>query len=386
MSGIQRYPRSIVTVNGVRMDYISWEVNNNGYYQADTFTARLPLAQTQPSMVGPPLIRDAAWWSQRRGIDVKIYDGVVTDPQNFSLSELTFRLQGVADTVEVDPIQKTVRITGRDYAAVLIDTQITLNAPKGKTVSGMSTTASKVAVGIAKECGLIPNVTPTRTKIGKYYGSDPTKATTKSAWDILCELAHFEQFIVYVSGQTLNFVPLPDPAKPRVLTLDDSQRITTGPTPALTFTHSNLSAVNGIVVKVQSWDDKTKRTVTKTAEMKWQKDDVSPLRNRPPLLYIYKIPNLTPDAAQQKADAHLKAITRHESQFMADDMPGDPTLNPYQPIKWNYAGTLFQQIYYLDSVTRRFDFETGYTMSLRGKNQAVGSAIQTPQRGDLALA
>lgn len=364
MNGEQRFPRSIVTVNGVPLQFISWEVNNNGYYQADTFHLVIPLTQTtQPKI-------DAAWWSQRRGLSVSIYDGLVKDPRNVSIANFNIRIMGIADTIEINPIQKTVRITGRDYAAAMIDTKIQLANP--------NSTASDVAIAAAKICGLKANVTKTKAAVGTYYQIDSVKIIEKSAWDAVCELAHLEKFVVSVSGQTLNFSPPPSESSARILTLDDSQRITTGPAPVLSFVHSNLKAVNGVVVRVRSWDHKTKKRVEKFARLERKADEFSQLKGAP-ILYSYQIANLKPQACQDRANAYLAAISKHEASFTADDMPGDPALDPFQPIKWNYAGTQFEQVYFLDSITRSYDFDNGYRMSLRGKNRVFDSILKEGQ-------
>ena len=357
MSGVARYPRSIVTINGGIMPMISWETNNNGYYQADTFSVRLHMDQA-----------DVDWWSKITLMDVIIYDGFVTDPQNFSISNLNLRIQGRVDTIEIDPIQHTVRVTGRDYTSKLIDAKSLPPKP--------NVTASAVALAFAAQYGLKANVTATKSKIGTYYNIDHSSMKVeKSAWDILCYLAHQEQFIVSVSGQTLNFKPLQPETAARVLTLDNSQTITTGPAPALCFIRT-LTLAHGIVVNVRSWNDKNKKGFTVTSRMKRSKDHVTK-RNSPlsgeEQVYTYTIPNLTRDAAQQKADAYLAAISKHEVRFTADDIPGDPTLDPFQPVRWKYAGTQFEQVYYLESVLRSYDFNSGYRMNLRGKNHSVES-------------
>jgi len=358
MSGVLRQPRSIVTVNGGRMAFESWESNNNGYYQADTFTVKFVLNDAQ-----------AAWWSEQTILEVMIYDGFPADPANFTAADLTLRIQGRADSAELDPIRKTVHVTGRDYTSKLIDTKVPPPDPNA--------TASGVAKKFAAQYGLGYSVTPTSTKIGAYYQLDHVSMKVeKSAWDILTYLAHQEQFIVYVTGKILHFGPKPDPANARVLTLDNSQRITGAPAPELRFIR-NLTLAHGIAVYVRSWNDKQKKGFTKVARSKRTKDPVTK-RNQPltgeEQVYSYTIPNLTPVAAQAEADSRLASISQHEVRFTADDMPGDPTLDPFQPVRWLYNGTMYAQTYFLESVVRSFSFQA-YTMSIRGKNHSVESVV-----------
>lgn len=368
MSGQVKSPRSIVTVNGIRLAFVSWEVNSNGYYQADTFTVQFPLSQ--PGVKDPWLYDGASWWSELTDIEIVIYDGHPKVPASYSISDLSLRLQGRADTIELDPIHKTVRVTGRDYTSRLSDIKI---APPSQ-----NSTASDVALAYAKQFGLKPNVTKTKAKIGTYYQFDHVNTKVeKTAWDIICYLAHQEQFIVSVSGATLNFIPLPPPEKATTLVVDDSQVITSGPAPSINFIRS-LTLSHGIVVYVRSWNHKQKKGFTVYARMKRSKDPVTK-KNQPltgeEQVYTYTIPNLTMDQAQQKANAYLAAISRHEVKFTADDIPGDPGLDPFQPVRWQYQGTQFAQTYYLEAIVRSFDFENGYKMSLRGKNHSVESVV-----------
>ena len=368
MSGQTRQPRSIVTVNDVRLAFTSWETNSNGYYQADTFTVQFPLSQ--PGVKDPWLYDGSGWWSELTDVEIIIYDGYPKDPASYSISDLTLRIQGRADTIELDPIRKTVRVTGRDYTSKLTDLKV---APPDQ-----NSTASDVALAYAEQFELEANVTKTEEKIGAYYQIDHVNLKVeKTAWDIICNLAHQEQFIVYVSGQTLNFIPPPPPDQAMRLAVDDSQLITTGPAPSINFSRS-LTLSHGIVVYVRSWNQKQKKGFTVYARLKRSKDPVTK-KNQPltgeEQVYTYTFPNLTMDQAQQKANAYLSSISRHEVKFTADDMPGDPYLDPFQPVLWRFHGTQFEQIYYLESIVRSFDFENGYKMSLRGKNHSVESVV-----------
>lgn len=364
MSGEVRKPRSIVTLNDVRFAFISWEVNNNGYYQADTFSVRLPLTQPQAQKY------NAAWWSSQSAIEAKIYDGFPNDADNYTANNLTLRLWGNVDNIELDPIGKTVHITGRDFTSKLIDEKVPPPSP--------NLTASQVAAKFAAEYGLATNITKTKTKIGVYYNIDHIDSKIeKTPWDILTYLAHQEQYVVYCSGKTLNFVPQPSEKNAKILTLDNSGSITNGPAPVLKFFRC-LTVSRGIVVYVRSWNSKHKRSFTKVARIKRSRDSVT--KKNEPLIgveqtYSYTFPNLTEEEAQRRADSFLKSISQHEVKFEADNMPGDASLSPFQPVKWLYGKTLFEQVYFLDSLVRSFSLEHGYTMSLKGKNHSVESVV-----------
>ena len=364
VTGNVRHPRSIVIVRGGRalnrpIPFLSWEVNNNGYYAADTFTARFPL---DPTLIG--------WWSSQTDIDVEIFDGFPTDWNNFSISNLTHRILGRADSIELDPIGKMVHVTGRDYTSKLIDTKV--------LPPDVNSTASSVAIKYANQYGLIAKVTTTSSKIGTYYGNDHVNMKTeKSAWDILTYLAKQEQFIVYVSGKELHFEPSPSPANARVLTLDNSKPIANAPTPRLNFIRA-LTLARGIVVQVRYWNYKQPKGSTAIARTKRSRDPVTK-KNQPltgeEQVYTYNAGNVSASKAQAIAQAYLASISQHEMRFTADDMPGDDKLDPFQPVRWQYDGTLFAQTYFLEAVVRSFSFDGGYTMSLRGKNHSVESTV-----------
>lgn len=375
MTGNVRHPRSIVAVNGGKMDFLSWEVNSNGYYAADTFTAKFPL-----------YLNHAGWWSKQTSLDVDIYDGYPSNPDKFSIANLTHRILGRVDSVELDPIEKVVHVTGRDYTSKLIDTKVLPPDPNMTS----SDFAIKMAalygfdIGDSKyqdvKTGELGKGTIQRTfiKIGTYYGTDHVSTKVeKSAWDILTYLAKQEQFIVYVSGKRLFFHAAPSPDKPRVLTLDNSTNIPNAPTPRLNFIR-NLTLSRGIIVYVRYWNYKRPKGGVAVARVHRTGDRI--LKKNQPVtgeeqVYTYNAGNVSAAKAQALAQAYLASISQHEVRFTADDMPGDATLDPFQPVKWKYNGTMFEQVYFLESVVRSFSFDGGYFMSLRGKNHSVESSV-----------
>ena len=56
-------------------------------------------------------------------------------------------------------------------------------------------------------------------------------------------------------------------------------------------------------------------------------------------------------------------------------MPGELFLAPRQQIALTGTGTGFDQIYWIDSITRRVSFHGGFTQSLTARNASPGLSI-----------
>jgi hypothetical protein len=59
-------------------------------------------------------------------------------------------------------------------------------------------------------------------------------------------------------------------------------------------------------------------------------------------------------------------------------MPGELALTPRQPIRLEGTGTSFDQIYWIDEITRSIDVATGFTQRLRARNSSTGSQATSP--------
>ena len=114
-------------------------------------------------------------------------------------------IQGEADTVAYDVLNRTVDVEGRDLTARLLD------ARTQETFSNQ--TASEIAETLAGRHGLTPNVSATSTLAGRYYSTEHDRITlgqfsrATTEWDLLSFLAAREGFDVFVAGQTLTFAP-----------------------------------------------------------------------------------------------------------------------------------------------------------------------------------
>ena len=358
-------PRSLIRVNDQQLLPISWEVNNNGYYQADTFEIELSIDDL-------PASHDLNWFCLQTALKVEIFSGWPSDPNNPVAYELEQHMLGLVDDMEPDLVNRTLRLSGRDLSGQLIDTRTTDKYP--------NLTASQVATKLAATVGLTPEVTKTTTKVGTYYQID-TSLSSKSTpqWDLLTFLAQREGFLCYVRGTKLYFGPPPaDSDNPYVLQWTPPGFGTSGPqlNASTLQLRRNLTLAKDLIVEVRSWNPKTKTAVLKKATAThtvktYLSGLPQPVGNAQ--VYGYNIPGLTPKEAQDRANALLKELSKHELVLSAT-LPGDESMDITVPLELRGTGTFFDQRYYVDSVQRHMDV-SGYTMSVTAKNHPVESRV-----------
>lgn len=353
-------------VNSMQMLWIDFEVNSNGFYQADTFRVSFPASGQHEDWDGKI---DLSWWAQQTDMTVEIFAGFPADPDRFTIGDLDLLIEGRVDDLSIDMPRGVVHLSGRDFTGRLIDTKTTR---KWK-----DQTSSAIATALAKAHGLTPKVTKTATKVGTYYEMDHAQLTNqRSEWDLLAYLAHVERFVVYVKGRELHFEPQSDGSNAYVLQWEksgDGHPVSNAMN--LGFSR-NLTLSKDVTVKVHSWNQKHKKGFTKTARATHTKDKVLKRAASPvgePQVYTYVIPNLTPEKALQKAQALLKSITAHEMKLTAS-LPADNILTPQTVLEVKGTGAYDQQ-YYPDSIIRRMSREGGYVMDITAKNHNVNSVV-----------
>lgn len=362
-----RQPRGVVKVNGeVMPGWIGWEVDNNAFYQADTFRCSFALSKMPPE-------RGAAWWSALQEMNVEILAGFPADAENFTAAELSSLIYGRVDDVTFNPTAGTIEVSGRDLTSEFIDAKTT---EKFQNLTG-----SEIATQLAKRHGLTPVVTETDTKAGTYYEIDHARMSDqRSEWDLLTWLAHEEQFMVFVQGKALHFVPKPDPDDDPYVLKWDPPTAERGPPifngKSLIFSR-NLTLAKDVIVKVRSWNSKSKQAFTKTAQATHDKSTVLIGAAQPTgdaQTYSYTIPGLTPEQALQRAQALLREISAQEVKLTAT-LPADNLLRLTNVIQVTGTGTAFDQIYYPDSIIRQMGLSEGYSMTINAKNHSPESVV-----------
>jgi hypothetical protein len=343
-----RHPRGIVRVNGeLFTGWLEWEVENNIYYQADTFRVVFAIGAL-------PSGRDADWFTTQQSLRIEIFGGIPPDPTNYTSADLTQWIAGFADEVEINFASQEMYLHGRDYTALLIDAQTIEN-----WVNQTSSTIVNKVAGIFNLSTVDSNgkstISETKTKVGDFVEISTSHLTTgKSYWDLLTYLANREQFIIYVSGNNLYFQPPVDSlSEPYVLQWNTDPFSFNG----MHVTASrNMVLANNIQVVVKSFHRGIGQTVT--AIYPATVPSGAKLIRR-------KFSSLTQEAATMKAKAIYQQMMQHEVKLEAE-LPADDLLTTAQSIK--LAGTAFDQIFYPSEVTRRMNVHDGYTMKLKAKN------------------
>lgn len=360
-----RQPRSIVMINGIRVAWTDIEVNNNAYYQADSFRVTIPM-RDQPSGI------DREWLAAQDLMEIEIYTGIPSDVSNYSTSDLDLLITARVDNCPHDMVNDTITLTGRDYTADFIDTKTSKKWPQK--------TSSAVAIELATAHGLgISHIVKTSVKVGTYYAHDHAKLQMDmSEWDLLVWLASVENFQVYIKNKDLYFEPRAVVPLMYVMEWVDASATSTKrfDGKSLTFDR-NLTLAKDVIVHIKSWNQKQNKGFIKTAKAPRSKDKtVRGYRIGKPQEFTYSIPNLTSEQALRRAWSKLKEITRHQMTMSASGIPavGPDTLSPRHIIKVVGTGA-YDQNYNPDSITRRMSMTDGYLMDVIAKNHDVNSVI-----------
>jgi phage protein D len=345
-------------LNGVEVPFVSFEVDNNAFNSADTYSVSFGTSALPQDM---GLLN---WWAHQTSIKVELHVGIYSKLG----VDWTQLMVGYADAFRFNPARTEITLDGRDFTALLIDA-------KSAGESFKNYTSSQIATLLAKRHGLTPVVTATTKRFGEFYQIDTAHLTgEQTEWDLLCALAAIEMMQVYVSGNELHFEPQVDPAT------TDQYLIKWVPPGTLAYPQANVSddllferaltVTKGVTVEVLSWHSRHKRLVPFVAAYPKYTKGTTPGQSAP-RTQVYRIirNGLTPDMAMQKAQAIYKQIVQHEMK-MSGSSAGDNLLTPQTIIRVEGTESPFDQLYFCDSVRRSFSWEGGYRMSFSAKNHS----------------
>jgi phage protein D len=343
------------------------EVEENAYAAADTFRITLVVSML-------PAETDASWFSNQTGITIEIFAGFPADPENFTLKELDSLIVGDVDDIEFSPSSGTIILAGRDKTARLIDT---------KTAEQFrSQTASQIATMFASEHGLDAKVTATTTKAGSYYAQHSDLLNTaKTEWDILMALAKDEGFICYVKGNVLYFSPPPtEDLEAYVLRWEPPTTERASPLfngKSITF-ERKLTISRGISVVVTASQLNAKLPVKVVYPRNTPTTvAVGTSGSNKAKIQVFEIearPGTSKAEATRIAQTKYHEIIAHEMRMNAE-LPGDYLLSTRYPLKVEGTGTAFDQMYFPDSIKRKLNVSTGYTMRASAKNRSPDNPV-----------
>jgi len=362
---IARRPRAMVKVTGaatngvyppaVIVPWESWTVDNNTFYQADTFRVSIP-SSALPADV------NANWFSSQSEAFIEILAGFPNDPLSFTEADLDSLIYGRIDDIEYDPVSTMISLTGRDLTAVFIDAKT--------TIQYQNLTSSQVAAKLAASHGLSVSGPATTTPAGSLYARDHVSMTDRrSEWDLLTWLAQQEGFACYVTGRTLNFGPRPPaPPEPYELRWEVDDKGHPSANVQYLRTSRSLTVAKGITVVVKSPSLKTSKAVTGYYPNKpktTQAGKASPFGNTQ--IYTITRGGLDQAGADKLAAKIHREITQHEMKLRAR-LPADSILTQTAMVRLTGTGTKFDQDYYVDGLSRSMSLDEGYVMDISAKN------------------
>jgi len=358
---VVRQPRAIVKVAGIQVPaWVSWSVDNNTFYQADTFRVSFAASAMAPET-------NANWLSLQTEAFVEIFAGFPADPTSYSETDLTSLFYGRIDDIDYDPVSTLITVTGRDLTAAFIDAKT--------SIAYQNLRSSDIATNLAKAHGLTPVVTATNTVAGTFYTYDHIRMEDqRSEWDLLTWLASEEGYVCYVKGMELHFEPRP-PAPPEPYELRwtvDERGNPSANVQDLRLSRS-LTVAKGITVVVRSWNLKPSNRIVGYYPSKGkatQAGKASPFGNQQ--IYTINRGGLTQEKASQLAQQTHHDITQHEMKLRAR-LPADNILTQTAMVRLTGTGTNWDQDYYVESITREMSLDAGYVMDVSAKNHNVDS-------------
>jgi phage protein D len=344
-----RAPVAQVTINGAVMpEILSVSVDDTNVFEASKFTVEARVSTAFP----------ASWWGTQTQIRVKIFGGFAGQT-----SGLTRLLTGNVDKYSIDLDNRKITLTGRDLTSLLIDTKT--------AESYVNQNSGEIAVIIANKHGLTPVVTPTTTPAGTYYASDHTALAlgalnhSTTEWDMLVYLAQKEGFDVFVQDTSLYFQPAQTTATPPYLITwtMGPDGVPSSNVIGLTIEH-DLTQAPGVSVTILSYNSTSAQTIKAVTKAAGYNASQTAGNTQD---YVYNVPNLTQASAQSLANQRFQDITRH-LKTIRFSLPGDTVLTPRSVIQVSGTGTVFDTFYYPDMVSRKMDFDSGFPMTVTGKN------------------
>jgi hypothetical protein len=185
----------------------------------------------------------------------------------------------------------------------------------------------------------------------------------------MVSLAQHEQFDLYVEGNTVHFHPQVKPDADPYLVIWDKQNLYSN---AITLTtQRSLTFAKDIVVVVRSWNSASEKSITKYAPSGARSAAIASGKAEQ---FSYVIPNLSEAEAQDTANRLRAQLTAHERLFEFSE-PADLTLTARNMLKLQGTASTWDTVYWIDSIVRSMSLESGFTMSVKGKNVPTGSGV-----------
>jgi len=291
---------------------------------------------------------------------------------------------GLLDKAEIDFAAQTVRISGRDLSAPLIDTLT--------NDQFINQTSSQVAAQFAADHNLQTAITPTSAQVGRLLNDETGYATEDiSKYRLLSYLAQQEGFDFFVSGNTLYFGPPLVDSGPLIVNYSYAgQRGGAIRSNALRITcrHDKTLAAN-VTLQVNSWSYQDKAPILSTYTAQKAALPLKPAsvaQARPTMtytraqrqggvghtgpFYIVRRSGLTQEQADTLAQEELAKITSNEREVEVSG-PGILGIDPRRTMTLTGTETPFDQNYAIRDIERIFSWTGGCTMTITAKSSSA---------------
>jgi phage protein D len=327
-----RNPSAAVYLNGVLLQgVLVVDVEANSHLAANRFHIIASLTASGSALWAQPTLQ----------VDIRysLGDGWVS------------MLIGEVDRLEIDPIQREVRLDGRDLTARFMSAR-TEDAFENQT-------ASEVATTLALRRGLLPAVIATTQPVGRSYQNTHTRTTldqhsaSTTEWDLLVHLAQRQSYDVWVNGNTLNFAPLGPSLNFINVTPADCISIQL---------ERSLSLSGAFEVVVKSWDCRGQQAVKQSSTRGSDDSSGNSIPN-----YVLIRPNLTSAEAQTLADDVVNQMASH-GRTIRLEMPADLSTVPRMILNLSNTDTDFDGIYVISDVARRLSFKHGFVQAVQARS------------------
>ena len=374
-----RAARGIAVVNGYQVRFDSFQVEQNGFSAADSFSLTLPFFVRDQQQGDKILANGKDFESMLVNADVlpvQLYVGYPKNPGKYTKDDLMQLMDGQMDTTEWDfdmSSGEKVILHGRNAVGKMIDTKIIEKFP--------NLTASAIATQFATEHGLTPVVTPTTELAGTYYNQQSAvlgRETTE--WDLLIFLAKQENFIVRVKGKQLFFGPygtvVADAAQntPGTVYDPDKQVYVIPYTWGYDIEHLHIErsphAARDIEVIVITYDRNGKARIVERALSSTQRSAriAQQVGERAKYSVTYVIPGLTREQAQKRAQQILDELSRNQL-IGSIQCAGNSDCEIDRQIEIYGVGQGLSIPYYLNKVTHKFSLSDAYGLDMSFSSQ-----------------
>ena len=351
-----RNPRIQVEINGWSVNSVLHaEVITRAFGRSSNFELTLSISTRQA---------ENQWLEATNGVVGTSM--VLSDPVS---GEKTRIFEGLADSLDFNPLKKVAIIRGRDYSSLLSTTIV--------QQSFSNLTASEVASVFAARHGLEATITPTYTRIGSYRGGSHNQMLLNAhsrftnEWGLLRYLAQIEDLNLAVEGKTLIFGPSLQADQPRMV-------IDVRKTESIKFRRiCPLSYQTKIVVK--SWNTWQAEAVTheeyQNPAASSDKDISASGSNEG---NVFLKPNLSATEAERWAGKYMRLLQRR-SVGVDILMPGETSLRSGDVIAVTGSGTSFDQDYIIVSLRRCFSPMKGLVQYLHAEALQAQKPVIAPE-------